>query len=431
MRKITYIVGLTFMVSLLNAQNNTVVNQTGNDQTVQVEQTGNDHKAQVIQAGNQNEATVDQSGGKYSYVDVISRGNDNNDDVIQLGLDPLAASITLFGHIYQTGNRNDVNLHQEGTNIDINIEQKNGNNTANVSQVGTRLQFEVSGILQIRENGVEGNTANLTQRNSLQSLDVVQKGSGNEITSYQGGNKNQFSTFQDGIENLALITQSGNNNWAGWISFTENRLIQSGNKNDAIINQLGNSNFLLKQYGMSNKTGLELTGSWASVLQIGNSNVVGGLSGCQLTDVAVLLPGSSLDAIQFGDNNKLNVNTAGNLVVSQNNMSTSMVGNTIVYTQTNKGDVDLSQLGDKNLICLKNTSPSDPMDVDVNQTGLENTVALFSDGLATSYALFAGAHLNIDQLGNRNSLNLDSQSSGAFVDVLQKGNNNQIAVIQN
>jgi len=348
-----------------------------------------------------------------------------------LGLDRLAASISLYGHIYQTGEKNEVNLHQEGKNIDISVEQKNGNNKATISQVGTRLQFEVSGVLQIRENGVKGNTAKLTQRNTLQSMDVVQKGSGNEIASTQRGIKNQFSANQEGIDNLALITQSGDNNWVGWTSFTGNRLEQSGTKNNATITQLGNSNFLIEQYGMSNKTGLELTGSWASVLQIGNSNVVGGLAGCKLTDVAVLLPGSSLDAIQFGDNNKLNINTAGNLVVTQNNLLTSMVGNTIMYTQTNKGDVVLSQLGDKNLIRLKNTSFSDPMDVEVDQAGVENTIALFSNGVATSSASFAGKHLNIDQLGNLNSLNLDSKSKGAIVDVLQKGNNNWASVIQN
>jgi len=166
-------------------------------------------------------------------------------------------------------------------------------------------------------------------------------------------------------------------------------------------------------------------------LQVGNNNVVGGLSGNQRTDIAVFLPGSSLDAIQFGDNNKLNVNTAGNLLVTQNNLSTSMVGNTIKYTQTNKGDVTLFQLGDNNLMWLKNTSPSDPMDVDVDQTGLGNTVAFIVDGVATSCARFAGKHLNIDQQGNLNSLNLDSQSVSAVVDVLQKGNSNWASVIQN
>jgi len=430
MKKIFFLTGLTFMASYLFAQNNTVVNQTGNDQTAQVEQTGSDHKAQVIQAGDQNHATVDQS-GKFSYVDVISRGNGNRDDVDQLGLDPLAASISLYGHIYQTGDKNEVDLHQEGNNIDINVEQRNGHNTADIDQVGFRLQYEVSGLLQIRENGEKGNKATLTQRNTLQSLDVVQKGSGNEITSTQGGSTNQYSALQDGIENFAVITQSGDNNWTGWVSFTGNRLVQSGTKNNATITQLGNSNFLVEQYGMSNKTGLELTGSWTTVLQVGNSNVVGGLLGCQPTDIAVFLPGSSMDAIQLGDNNKLNVQTAGNLVVRQNNLSTSLVGNTIKYTQTNIGDVALSQLGDKNLIWLKNTSPSDPMDVDVDQTGLENTVGIIENGIVASCARFAGAHLNVDQEGTLNSLNLDSQSSGALVDVVQKGNNNQASVIQN
>jgi len=39
--------------------------------------------------------------------------------------------------------------------------------------------------------------------------------------------------------------------------------------------------------------------------------------------------------------------------------------------------------------------------------------------------------LDIDQLGNGNSLNLNSNSVGAVVDVIQKGNNNFASVIQN
>jgi hypothetical protein len=430
MKKITFVLVLACMASTIFAQNTAVVTQTGDNDNATVSQTGNDHKAQVAQTGDKNVATVDQFGGDHNYIDVVSKGDKNIVDVDQKGTDLNSANAGIYGYIHQTGDKNDATLNQDGTKIDAKIDQQNGKNMAVFTQKGSLLQVESNGLVQIRAFGNEGNKATLNQKDLLQSLNIIQTGSGNEITSDQSGNTNQFSAFQTGIKNTAQITQSGNDNWDGWTSTTNNVLNQSGAYNDAKITQLGNSKFLVSQFGASNETGLELTGSWANVMQIGNYNIVGGLLNCNTTtDIAVLLPGSSLDALQIGDNNKLYVNTAGNLKTIQNNLLTHMVGNTIKYTQTNVGDVELTQLGDKNLMWLKNTSSSVPMDVDVDQIGDGNTVALL--GQTTSCAKFAGAHLDVDQKGNYNSLNLDSNSSGAIVDVLQKGNSNQASVIQN
>jgi len=434
MKKLTIVLVLACMASMVFSQNTTVVTQKGDNDEATVTQTGNDHQAQVAQTGDKNVATIDQFGGDRNYIDVVSKGNKNNVDVDQNGTKLNGANAGIYGYIHQTGDENDATLLQVGNiidaQIDAKIDQKNGKNTAVFTQKGSWLQLANDGLVQIRTFGDEGNKATLNQSNTFQSLNIIQTGSGNEITSDQSGNTNQFSAFQTGIKNTAQITQSGNDNWDGWTSTTNNVLNQSGAYNDAKITQLGNSKFLVSQFGASNETGLELTGSWANVMQIGNYNIVGGLLNCNTTtDIAVLLPGSSLDALQIGDNNKLYVNTAGNLKTIQNNLLTHMVGNTIKYTQTNVGDVELTQLGDKNLMWLKNTSSSVPMDVDVDQIGDGNTVALL--GQTTSCAKFAGAHLDVDQIGNYNSLNLDSNSSGAIVDVLQKGNSNQASVIQN
>ena len=449
MKKLTFLLVLACMASTIFSQNTTVVTQTGDNDNATVAQTGNDHQAQVAQTGDKNVATVDQFGGDHNYIDVVSKGDKNTVDVDQNGTDLNAANVGIYGYIHQTGDKNNATLNQDGNNIDAKIDQQNGKNTAVFTQKGSWLQLESNGLVQIRTLGDEGNKATLNQSNTLQSLNIIQTGSGNEITSDQSGNTNQFSAFQTGIKNTAQLTQSGNYNWDGWSSIANNVLTQTGAYNDAKIKQLGNSKFLVDQIGAFNKAdleltgswanvnqigafntaGLELTGSWANVNQIGDNNKVGGLLNNLPTDVAVFLPGSSLDATQLGGNNELYVNTAGNLITNQNNLLSHMVGNTIKYTQTHTGDVVLTQLGDKNLIWLKNTSSSVPMDVDVDQIGDGNKVA--SLGVTTSSANFAGAHLDIDQLGNYNSLNLDSNSAGAVVDVWQKGNNNQASVIQN
>ena len=435
MKKLTIVLVLACMASMVFSQNTTVVTQKGDNDEATVTQTGNDHQAQVAQTGDKNVATIDQFGGDRNYIDVVSKGNKNNVDVDQNGTKLNGANAGIYGYIHQTGDENDATLLQVGSivdaQIDAKIDQKNGKNTAVFTQKGSWLQLANDGLVQIRTFGDEGNKATLNQSNTFQSLNIIQTGSGNEITSDQSGYTNQFSAFQTGIRNTAQITQSGNYNWDGWGSISNNVLNQSGTLNDANITQHGNSKFLVNQFGAVNKTGLELTGSWANVMQIGNYNKVGGLSNNIPTDVAVFLPGSSLDALQIGDNNKLYVNTAGNLVTNQNNLLTHMVGNTIKYTQTNVGDVVLTQLGDKNLIWLKNTSSSVPMDVDVDQIGNGNTVASYANGVASSWGMFNGNHLDIDQLGNGNSLNLNSNSVGAVVDVIQKGNNNFASVIQN
>jgi len=412
---------MVFAVTFAMAQNTAVVNQTGDN-----------HKASVAQTGTSNDATVDQWGGNNNYIDVVSTGNENKVDVDQNGANLNAANAGVYGYVHQTGNKNDAKLAQTGSNIDGKIDQINGFNTAVVTQTGTWLQLESHGLVQERAYGEAGNTANLTQTSTLQSLNARQYGSANDLRSNQSGNTNQFSAFQDGISNYAEITQSGNNNFDGWTSTTNNKLTQTGNDNNAYITQLGGSKFLLTQVGNLNYAGLQLTDSWAKVLQDGNSNTVGGMEDCAPTGTAILV-GASLDATQLGDNNELYVSTAGDLTVVQNSTSAggSALGNTIKYTQTSDGVVALTQNGDDNLIWLKNTSSTVPMDVDVDQSGTGNAVASFENGIATDCARFAGSHLDVDQTGNYNSLHLNSTGALNVVDVMQNGASNWASVAQN
>lgn len=422
MKKVSLILGFAFMASMVFAQNTAVVNQTGNE-----------HKAKVAQTGDLNDATVDQSGGNKNYIDVVSTGIGNKVDVDQVGTLINSENASVYGYVHQDGPANDAKLDQQGTMIDFKIDQIGGRNVADVAQDGSWLQASDLGLKQTRtgsDRSAPGNYAMIRQTGTYQSLDVEQTGTGNSLKSNQSGNWNQFSAFQTGASNKAEITQRNTNNFDDWYNRANNKLIQTGDANEALITQNGDSKFLVTQEGNLNYAGLELTGSQAKVLQDGNSNYVGGMVDCVPTSTAILLAGSSLDATQLGDNNKLYVSTAGTLTVVQDNTGTAMVGNTIKYTQTAAGTVGLTQDGDKNLIWLKNTSSTVPMDVDVDQVGDGNTVASFVDGVATTCAIFAGAHLDVDQIGNLNSLNLDSQSAGASVDVLQQGNSNWASVVQ-
>lgn len=420
MKKVIFLFAMVFVVTFAMAQNTAVVNQTGNS-----------HDASVAQTGDLNGATVDQFGGNNNYIDVVSTGNRNVVDVDQNGTDINAANVGLYGYVHQTGNENNAKLDQEGSKIDGKIDQINGFNTAVVTQTGTWLQLESHGLVQERAYGDAGNEAYLTQTNSYQSLNASQYGSANILRSNQSGNKNQFSAFQDGISNYAEITQSGSDNFAGWESTTNNKLTQTGTDNDAFVTQLGGSLFLLTQLGDFNYTGMQLTRSVAKVLQDGDNNYVGGMVDCTPTTTAILVD-ASLDAQQLGNWNKLYVSTAGNLTIVQDNTAAGAgaTGNTIMYTQTGAGTVALTQAGDANLIWLKNTSTTVPMDVDVYQEGNGNAVASFENGVATDCARFAGKHLDIDQLGNDNSLHLNSAGALDIVNVMQNGSNNWASVIQ-
>jgi len=126
----------------------------------------------------------------------------------------------------------------------------------------------------------------------------------------------------------------------------------------------------------------------------------------------------------------LYVSTAGALTIVQDNTGTAMVGNTIKYTQTAAGIVGLTQDGDNNLIWLKNTSTANPMKVEVDQDGNGNTVASFENGIATGCAKFAGASLDVDQIGDLNSLHLNSTGAFDVVDVMQNGSSNWASVTQ-
>ena len=438
MKKLSLVLGFAFMASMVFAQNTATVNQTGSS-----------HKANVAQDGSINSATVDQLGTN-NTVSVDTKGANNFAVVEQNGSNNGSGAIPVsnMGFIKQDGDQNVATL-KEGTKDGLKtsfdgdglIDQKGNKNEATLLITGQYMNFTNHGITQIQQNalGVIGNTALITQTSYNSDMDVHQTGSENMITGTTLGQNNQYFVDQIGKANNATVSQTGSNNgefgyYWGWNPSAKNWniLSQTGDNNIGSVLQASDSRFKMTQMGgNSNEARIEEQGlNTVTTMQNGNSNIIGGILNCVTQDVAIFAVGASMDATQLGDNNKLWVSTAGALTVVQDNTGTDMVGNTIKYSQTAAGVVELKQIGDENLIWLKNTSANSPMDVEVEQEGNGNTVASFVGGVATSCATFAGSHLDVDQYGNLNSLNLDSQSAGASVDVLQSGNSNWASVVQ-
>lgn len=431
MKKLSLVLGFAFMASMVFAQNTSTTNQNGTE-----------NKSSVAQVGTLNTATVDQIGAK-NFVTVDSKGKSNSAVVEQNGSQNGFGSIPNWGYIKQDGEANTAVLKEgkkggaTSSDADGFIDQKGNDNHATLEILGQYHNLINHGITQIQDRETKGNIATVVQSSYNNDMDVFQKGSENLVNGSTAGSNNQFFVDQTGIKNTATVIQVGNNNgeWGyywGWHQNDRNWnvLSQTGNDNVGSVIQASDNKFKMTQVGDQNTAKIEEQGNnVVTILQDGNKNIIGGIVNCVPTDVAIFATGASMDATQLGDNNKLFVNTAGALTVLQKGMILGD-GNTIKYTQTGAGVVALVQEGDKNLIWLKNTSVTTPMDVDVDQIGNGNTVASFENGVATSCAKFAGSHLDVDQIGNLNSLHLDSTDPAASVDVLQQGNSNWASVTQ-
>ncbi len=423
---------MVLAVTFAMAQNTATINQTGNNNT-----------SPVVQTGDLNVTTVDQVTGA-NYVAVEQSGLRNEATAVQNGSFNGVSSIPNWGYVNQNGNDNKAFL-REGVlggatsyGADGFIDQTGNTNYAELNIVGEYHNFIDHGITQIQESGAPGNTAVINQSSFNNDMDVYQIGSGNLTTGTTNGQNNQFFVDQDGVGNTATVSQNGDGNgefgydW-GWNHGIRNWniLSQKGEDNVGHVIQGNNNIFKMEQWGDRNIAKADQgDNTTLKTLQNGDDNLIGGMVDCTPTEWVILDNGASLDATQLGNWNKLWVSTAGSLTVVQDNTGTAMVGNTIKYTQTAAGSVALTQDGDANLIWLKNTSTADPMDVDIDQIGDGNVVASFENGVATDCARFAGAHLDIYQLGNYNALHLNSAGALDVVDVMQNGSNNWASIIQ-
>lgn len=444
MKKISLVLGFALMASVLFAQNTAVTNQTGTNNKSGISQTNSLNSASTDQIGADNQIKVEQKGGNSNIAVGVQNGVRNGNASVPAN----------YGYIKQDGASNQAYLYEgklatqaaaevKSNDADAFIDQKGNGNIATISTKGDGFNSPNHGITQIQvaNIGLLGNRATVIQQtvNGVNlDMNIYQSGSDNEVNGTQIGNNSQYAVRQVGLSNNATVNQTGGGNQeAAWYNFgpepTWNVLSQTGARNIASASQAGNSLFKMTQIGDDNTAKIDEQGNnVVSTLQNGNLNIIGGILNCVPTDVAVFVNGASMDATQLGDKNKLYVSTAGSLTVVQNNVAAgaSALGNTIKYTQTAAGVVGLTQTGDNNLIWLKNTSATVPMSVDVDQLGNGNTVASFENGIATGCAKFAGSHLDVDQIGDLNSLHLNSTGALDVVDVMQNGTSNWASVTQ-
>ncbi|HZL09583.1 MAG TPA: hypothetical protein VFC65_06270 [Prolixibacteraceae bacterium] len=431
MKKVSLFLGFAFMASMVFAQNSATVNQT-ND--------GN--KANVTQSGPKNTAQVDQVGSS-NFVTVDSKGTDNTATVVQNGSRNGDYGKPNWGFLKQDGNNNIATLKEGllgGTVSNDNdgfIDQKGNGNTATMEIMGSNHNFVNHGITQIQNEATLGNTATIKQSSYNNDMDVRQEGSANVVNGTTQGSNDQFFVGQHGINNNATVSQIGDNNGEyasgfniGTTGDTWNRITQTGSDNIGSVAQGSNNRFKMEQYGVTNTAKIsQLGNNVVTTLQDGDLNIIAGYS----SDVAEFAIGASMEAKQYGSDNKLYVSTAGSLTVNQGKLAQDGNHNTIKYIQTSTGSATLDQDGNSNLIWLNNTSAA-TASIDIDQTGDGNVVASFAGDVASgarSAATFAGASLTIDQKGaGSNLLNLNSAGADAVIDVMQDGTNNWASVNQ-
>ena len=494
MKKVSLVLGIVLAASFAMAQNTATVSQTGDNGQANVTQGGGDLNiaaitqvetatstpvgkqiATVKQTGSSNSAIVGQTetgGGGH---------NTNNAYIEQIGTENKSVQSTYAGS-YNSGQN--VWGYQNGKNNELTQTWQGGyTNSFKATMTGDRNHV-IQGWNASASNGnvtISGSdnhaTQGLTGSNEGYNtgINITQKADFNEATQVFGGGAgshnnvgiidqtnlinsgfakniatqtvNGYDVYakigQIGVTNNASQVITGNYNFVPNTTYPQNftgikyvEIIQTGNDNKAAQTIDGNQNQTkFTQTGNNNEARTSQIGNLSNVqvLQQGNSNIVGGVDATNNTMLAtaVFNNGASMDAKQYGNNNKLYVNTAGTLNVTQDNsLAGTTLGNKIQYTQTSLETIDLNQKGDDNLIWLKNTSAANAANFDVDQEGDGNKVAKFVNGAVSETALFNGAFLDIDQVGNNNSLNLDSQSAGASVDVLQSGNGNWASVVQ-
>lgn len=477
MKKVSLFLGIMLAANFAMAQNTATVNQTGDNGQAIVTQGGTLNAAAVTQVETASnlpsgiqKATVKQTGtSNNAIVSQTETGGGNHGTnkayIEQIGSSNQSVQST-YAPNYNSGQ--DVWGYQNGENNILNQTWQGGyTNSFNASMTGNRNHV-IQGWNASNSHGyvtINGSDNHATQGlygdNEGYSIGIKidQAGDFNNATQeFRGGaqghnnvglinqihDNNTANQTVNGFDVFAIIDQIGYDNIAnqtitGIANFSSIKYIevkQTGDDNTAEQTVLGNSNQAkFTQTGNNNEARTSQIGNLSNVqvLQQGNSNIVGGVDATNNATLAtaVFNNGASMDAKQYGDNNKLYVNTAGTLNVTQDNSLTgTQTGNKIQYTQTSNETIDLNQKGDGNLIWVKNTSAANAANFDVDQEGDGNKVAKFVDGVVSETALFNGAFLDIDQVGNNNSLNLDSQSAGASVDVLQSGNGNWASVVQ-
>ena len=409
-------------------------------QTADVVQDGATNKAEISQSetgsGDKYLSSVklDQLGNKNeSSQKTVAPGNNSGLTVIgyQRGdenkiTQSITSGYTEYFKSEQIGNKNIANQTGSGSTADGTIYQEGNENSATQILSGMNNGYYRTGMLirQIGSNNKASQEFWGSGYNPGHSGETYQYGNNNEATQTGAGHHFTSIVTQEGDWNKANVNQNGTANPVLYDNSVE--LYQFANDNTANITQeLGSSN-TIKFY----QTGAGI----ANLTQKGNTNVVKGLGTVSTFNSSwAKFGGSKLDIAQTGKLNSLSLEADGIVDITQDNSTVaSATGNIIEFSQAGGGTSVLKQTGgDANLVKLTKTGGGS---ADITQTGNTNKVALFDDvfGAAgvTGAALFNGADLDISQIGDGNLLNLNSTSAAAVVDVMQNGMGNKASVSQ-
>lgn len=378
MKKLLFILAGMSITPLLmvNAQNTTILNQTGTGNSAEIEYIDSDQNLAVIsQIGNYNTVEgfiLEQTGLNYQAtqegdenVAVLSAVIGSNNQVLieQIGNKNSARqSFDLSDKAYETyqwGNNNRVlqgNSLSFGSGYSLIIQQGNFNVaeqifsgfTGYVWQVGNNNLYDMLGV----SGGIEITGIQLGDNNEANKLLDIP---GNFI-SYQIGNDNSVRMGGQGGFMEVSIFQTGNGNTANQGGGYGNLLLffglQLGNNNSLSqsigfvggslsATQLGNSNSISQtaQYG-----GFELS-IWGTVYQQGNNNQVNALS--EGTDYVY-------DIIQLGNRNEVNLlQQNGSEMLTEAEIGQFGNNNFADIEQLSHQQLSLTQTGNNNSAVIK------------------------------------------------------------------------------
>ena len=281
--------------------------------------------------------------------------------------------------ISTTGNYNDAFITQGVSN----------NNTASILQVQSATAA-YHALAQISQEA--SSWGKITQYDTRNYATIGEK-QNDRAEIYQNGSVNS--------SNIALGYGEGSN--VGYVeqvgTYNGGYMYTTGHNNGTVADPL-----TIKQYGNTN--GAVIESGWnapASNYNKASINQNGDLNTSKIRQ-------------EGGDVNVARVNQTG----KENHADLVQTGSYLAATIDQFGD-------DENIVNLKQTGGT----VNIDQNGTGNEVR----GLQTAasaegklWAEFAGSTLNVMQLGTENTLDLNSTSSGAFVDVYQNGLQNQSIV---
>jgi len=475
MKKLSFILGFSFLAIMTFAQNTANLTQAGGSQQAIIGQAGANtaNVAQSTDDATKQKVTVNQDGtntitinqiesgvatGSLSIpvqtADVIQKGTGNSGVISQSETgdgDKALSSATLN----QNGNYNTSNqtttapAYNSGLTI---IGLSNGDwNTImqnitsgyteyyKAEQIGTANHAYQTGSGSNADGTIYQNGTNNTgtqilegQNNGYYRTGMLIKQIGGDNTSYQN-----YTGFDYGEGNSGEAYQYGSYNNAtqtGYGHHYTSILTQDGSWNTAAIAQNGTANPLLvdnsvELYQWSN-------GNTSSIVQEKGSvnNIKLYQTGAGIANVT-----QTSDVADGGGNNKvegLHTNWQGFdaswAKFTGSRLDVLQKGKENTLSLEADGVLGITQDGMANMIKLNKTGGGVG---NIVQDGDNNKIAQFDDVLGltpaiTDHANFNGSTMAVTQNGSKNMLNLDSTSAYAIVNVMQAGDANKASVVQ-